>query len=240
MAPARSDSGAIAVATFNVHRWIGADGVCNPMRGFRVINALQADVIGLQEVRLLYDQREPGTTEHLLASTTGMRVISGPTMLRRDVSYGNVLLTRRPVLDVRHHDLSVNDREPRGVLDVDIEWEGAPLRVLVTHLGLNPAERTGQARRLLELLAPPADDRVVALLGDLNQWFPWLGPLRKLHGWFGYHPVFRTFPSWLPVFPLDRILVQPNSRLVHIRVHRSREARVASDHLPLIAFISGR
>ncbi|MDB5729221.1 MAG: endonuclease, partial [Noviherbaspirillum sp.] len=47
------------------------------------------------------------------------------------------------------------------------------------------------------------------------------------------------FPSFMPVFALDRIWIRPRHRLVHVEVHRTALARVASDHLPLIAHIDG-
>jgi endonuclease/exonuclease/phosphatase family metal-dependent hydrolase len=45
----------------------------------------------------------------------------------------------------------------------------------------------------------------------------------------------RTFPSRFPTFALDRVWVHPAARLVDIEVDRSEPARVASDHLPLVA-----
>ena len=51
----------------------------------------------------------------------------------------------------------------------------------------------------------------------------------------GRTPGPRTFPSALPVFSLDRIWVHPRARVRRIWVHRSRLARIASDHLPVVA-----
>jgi len=45
-------------------------------------------------------------------------------------------------------------------------------------------------------------------------------------------------PSRLPVFALDRIWMHPAERLLDVTVHRSTFARVASDHLPLVARIA--
>ncbi|TGT90616.1 endonuclease, partial [bacterium M00.F.Ca.ET.155.01.1.1] len=38
-----------------------------------------------------------------------------------------------------------------------------------------------------------------------------------------------------PTFALDRVWVHPAARLVDIQVDKSRPARIASDHLPLVA-----
>src|SRR5580692_3119467 len=43
-------SGAITVATYNIHRCVGLDRIRDPARIANVIGELDADVIGLQEV----------------------------------------------------------------------------------------------------------------------------------------------------------------------------------------------
>ncbi len=114
------------------------------------------------------------------------------------------------------------------------------MRALVTHLGLDLRERRHQVRRLMEVIraSPSADD--VLLMGDLNQWFPWLGPLSPVNRWFGASPLRRSFPARWPLLPLDRIWIQPGSRLVAVGAHRSPAARLASDHLPVRAVIRTR
>jgi endonuclease/exonuclease/phosphatase family metal-dependent hydrolase len=52
-------------------------------------------------------------------------------------------------------------------------------------------------------------------------------------------PAPTTFPSRYPVFALDRIWISPRHRLVEVEVYSAPLARLASDHLPLIARISG-
>jgi len=45
----------------------------------------------------------------------------------------------------------------------------------------------------------------------------------------------KTFPGLLPILPLDHIYFDPALRLKRSKIHRSRMALVASDHLPMIA-----
>jgi endonuclease/exonuclease/phosphatase family metal-dependent hydrolase len=137
---------------------------------------------------------------------------------------------------VRHVDLTVYRREPRGALDVDLEIGGAAVRVLVTHLGLLPGERRKQVRRLLDLLGEHRSD-VVVLCGDINEWFAVGRPLRWLHARLGRTVGVATFPAAFPVFALDRIWVHPRTALAALAVHASPAARLASDHLPLTADI---
>jgi endonuclease/exonuclease/phosphatase family metal-dependent hydrolase len=69
----------------------------------------------------------------------------------------------------------------------------------------------------------------------LNEWFLWGRPLRWLHAVFRDTPSPATFPSGRPVFALDRLWVRPRAMLGTLAVHRSATARIASDHLPLVA-----
>ena len=126
----------------------------DPERVAAVLREIDADVIGLQEV----DARPGATSDSMqmqyLASALGLHAVAGPTIVRHDGHYGNALLTRRPVLDVRRVDLTVYRREPRAAIDADLDIDGAVVRVIVTHLGLLPGERRIQVRRLLDSWAP--------------------------------------------------------------------------------------
>jgi len=228
--------GRLRIASYNIHECVGSDGRRDPARIAAVLREIDADIIGLQEV----DARPGETSESMqvqyLASTLGHHAVAGPTLLRAGGEYGNAILTRRPVLDVRRVDLTVYRREPRGALDVDLDIDGWTVRVLVTHLGLLPGERRKQVRRLLDLLGDHRSD-VVVLCGDINEWFAVGRPLRWLHARLGRTATVPTFPSAFPVFALDRIWVHPHAALAALTAHASPAARRASDHLPLLADI---
>jgi endonuclease/exonuclease/phosphatase family metal-dependent hydrolase len=227
----------LRIASYNIHACVGSDGRRDPARVAAVLREIDADVIGLQEV----DARPGPTSDSMqmqfLAAMLGHHAVAGPTLLREGGSeYGNALLTRRRVLDVRRVDLTVYRREPRGALDVDLDVDGSIVRVVVTHLGLLPGERRKQVRRLLDLLGGGRADAVV-LCGDINEWFAVGRPLRWLHARLGRTAGIPTFPSTFPVFALDRIWVQPRPALAALAAHASPAARLASDHLPLLADI---
>lgn len=225
----------VTIATYNIHGAVGADRRFSPERVAGVLNEISADIIALQEVPL-------GGTDwpdvlKTLQQATGFTAVEGPTKNGPKRRYGNAVLSRYPILATRNIDLSFGSREPRGALDADIDCHGHPLRVIATHLGLRPAERRAQIRTLLQ--AFDTDRMPVILLGDVNEWFAWGRTLRWLESHFEAVPAPATFPSRLPVFALDRIWISPRHRLVHVEVHATPLARVASDHLPLIAHIDG-
>jgi endonuclease/exonuclease/phosphatase family metal-dependent hydrolase len=220
----------LTVGSYNIHGAIGGDGRCDPNRILRVIRELNADLIALQEM-LGLDRLES------FARQTGFEPIAGPTLLRAGQDYGNALLTRLPVRQVRRLDLSVPGWEPRGALDVVLGVGPRPLRVLATHLGLRPAERRRQTRQLLRQLQEFDTGDATLLLGDCNEWWPWSRPLRWLNDWFAQAPAPATYPARYPLLGLDRIWLRPPWRLLAVHAHRSPLARQASDHLPVVATV---
>lgn len=225
----------LTIATYNIHGAVGCDGRFAPERIAGVLHELNADIIALQEVPL-GGTKTPNVLA-LLQEATGYVAAEGPACDWPERRYGNAVLSRYPILSMRAIDLSFGSREPRGALDADVDCNGNLLRVVATHLGLRPAERRDQIRRLLQVF--DTEEMPVILLGDINEWFVWGRSLRWLVSHFQAVPAPKTFPSRYPMFALDRIWIRPRHRLVHVEVHATPLARVASDHLPLIAHIDG-
>ena len=226
----------LSVASYNIHQAVGIDGKRDRRRMLRVLGDLNADIIGLQEVDTNESGHEMFQLDYL-ARESGLKAIAGPTMRRQDNDFGNVLLTRHKLLDVRSVDLSVSGREPRGAIDVDLAIGGITVRVIVTHFGLSSRERYYQSELLIKLIGQHRDALVI-VLSDLNEWHPHSRMLRNLKPYFGKSARLPTFPSWLPSLALDRIWVWPEKALVSTHVHRKPPARWASDHLPITAKIT--
>jgi len=220
------------VASYNIHKCAGLDRRVDLDRIADVLREINADLVGLQEV---YRPQA-----HALADRLGVQVAMGPTREREGLAYGNAVLTRLAVRGSRIFDLSQPDREPRGGIRLDLELphrKDGLLHLFNVHFGLKIRERASQVRMLVrehilhdELTGP----RVV--VGDLNEWFWFPGAVgrtlrRELHG----PRIRRTHPAPLPLFPLDRIYWDRGLDADGFRVHRSRLARVASDHLPVVA-----
>jgi endonuclease/exonuclease/phosphatase family metal-dependent hydrolase len=234
------DHDCLRVGSYNVHGCRGTDRRADARRIAQVITEMGCDTVGLQEVNSRAGDGLEVPQLDALEQGTGMAAVPGLTIIHHDGHYGNALLTRRKILEVRRHDLSYGRSEPRGALDVELDVDGVAVRVMVTHLGLRPIERRFQVKRMLRLLHDIPKEQPVIVLGDINEWLPLGRPLRWLHGILGRPPAERSFPVWLPVFALDRVWVRPRHSLLSFGVYRSSAARVASDHYPVRAIVDVR
>jgi endonuclease/exonuclease/phosphatase family metal-dependent hydrolase len=237
MIPCESGAGkaVLRVASYNIHQGVGGDGQQNLERVAHVINDLAADVVALQEVHVRFGGEAQRRQLDFLAQATGMSPVCGATMMRPDGHYGNAVLVRTEIRREHLHDLSFSGREPRGVIDLLLDTDLGPIRFLATHLGLRPNERRHQVRRLLAWIERA--EHPVVLAGDFNEWFPWGRSARWLARPFLSQRSPRTFPAKYPLFGLDRIFVAPPLRAVQLDAVGHGHARIASDHLPLLAVI---
>jgi hypothetical protein len=62
--------------------------------------------------------------------------------------------------------------------------------------------------------------------------------LRWLHRHFKNTPAPASFPARLPLLALDRIWIKPREFLLSVAAHNTPLARLASDHLPVVARIA--
>jgi endonuclease/exonuclease/phosphatase family metal-dependent hydrolase len=219
----------LRIASYNVHGCCGTDGKKDAQRIVGVIEELGSDTVGLQEVDYRLDY---------IAQKLGMQPVPGLTLARHDGPFGNALLTRRKVLAVRRLGFTYSGREPRNALDVDLDVAGETVRVIVTHLGLWPAERRFQVKQILKMLKETPICERVLVLGDINEWLPLGRPLRWMNALFGRSPAERSFPSRWPLVALDRVWVRPRHALLALKAHRSPLAEIASDHLPVKALVA--
>jgi endonuclease/exonuclease/phosphatase family metal-dependent hydrolase len=224
---------------------VGADGRHDPERIARVLAELRPDVAGLQEVGAAALPAGVPDPAALLGGLAGLRSAFGRTMAHLrggpDSAYGNAVLARAPIEAVRSYDLSVPGREPRGCVRADVELDGAIVHFFAAHLGLDWRERRRQAAQLLsaDILRDAALAHPLVLVGDFNS----LSNRSAVPRWLRRQLVdcalasrneAPTFPSRFPLFRLDHCYVDAAFRVLSVEVHRSRLARRASDHLPLV------
>jgi endonuclease/exonuclease/phosphatase family metal-dependent hydrolase len=224
----------LRLVSWNVHGCVGLDRRFTPERTADVLLALAPDVALLQEVGDAHGQHPPIDQAESLSRALGFECTLGIT-LPRGFGYGNATLSRLTVLDTETWDLSVRGREPRCCVRVVLGKGGTRLTTVNTHLGLRLGERHRQAKILVEGALEGVGGPLV-LGGDFNDFPP--GRVSRELGArctdvFAGTPRRRTFPSWAPLLPLDRVYAR--SLTIHgVRIDRSALARAASDHLPLV------
>jgi len=232
-----SVEGAVLVASYNIHKCVGWDMRRDPARTANVISEIDADVVALQEADRRYGRRQGLLDLDALRETSGLEPVSLGNEGPAHGWHGNVLLTRNAEIeDVRPLDLP--GFEPRGALVVDMRNRGQQIRVIAAHLGLFRSSRLLQTRALVAALNAQDDGRPTLLMGDLNEWRlrhrSSLEPLAARKR-LSHHVV--SFPARFPVLALDRILTSPCTEILHMESHDTPLSRMASDHLPIKAWI---
>lgn len=223
----------LRVATYNLHSCVGGDRRYDPERTLRVLEELNADILGLQEVGgYLHDGFEQ---IYFFEQKLGMEAVAGSNLFRRGAQFGNAVLARGKIEEMRLVNLTVLPFEPRSAIDASVELEGGRLRVVATHLGLFPGERHQQVDRLASVLENNRESLTI-LMGDFNIFGPERTILRRI-GAPRPLPRLYSFPARWPLMSLDRIWTVPNDRLKRLVVHRTTLSRIASDHLPVLAEI---
>ena len=252
--PPYTGIGGLRVATYNIHKGVRGMG---PRKRLEIHNlglaveALDADLVFLQEVRLFHTREarrfdrtswgwpEQGQAEFL--APEGYEVAYRSNAITRFGEHGNALLSRWFLGAVGHHDVSDHRFEQRGLLHVPVVWNGATIHAVVVHFGLAHRSRVRQVQRLAEYIAaevPP--DAMLVVAGDFNDWGERLdGPMRELGLDRATEPESArreaaTFPSLAPVFALDRFYLRGLSCRSTMVPRGLNWARM-SDHLPLVA-----
>ena len=251
--PPQTDMAALRVATYNIHKGVRGFG---PRKRLEIHNlglaveALDADFVFLQEVRLFHTREAlqferthfgwPAQGQARFLAPEGYDVAYRTNAVTRHGEHGNALLSRWPIGDIGHHDVSDHRFEQRGLLHVPTEWNGLRVHAVVVHLGLVHASRVRQVQRLADFITaqvPP--DELLIVAGDFNDWGEKLDPamasmgLRRACAPGAAAPPM-TFPSLMPVFALDRFYLR-GLQCRSTMVPRGMTWARMSDHLPLVA-----
>jgi endonuclease/exonuclease/phosphatase family metal-dependent hydrolase len=229
----------VRVATYNVHRCRGMDARTLPQRIAAVLAGLDADVVALQEV-VGASQRRAGQAAEL-GALLGMGWVMAPTRHLRGALFGNVVLTRHPVRRHIQHDLSWKTCEPRGAQRVDVGIDDRHLlHIFNVHMGTSLGERRVQAQKLADLVDDARAHGPSVVLGDFNEWARGLTTdilSSRLHSvdLTRHLPRRRSYPGFFPLLHLDHIYYTGRVEVLKVELVRTRQALMASDHLPLVA-----
>jgi endonuclease/exonuclease/phosphatase family metal-dependent hydrolase len=241
----------VRILSYNIHRAIGVDRRFRPRRVLDVLAHHDADVVLLQEV----DDGAPRSREldlaRLISEELDYRYYAvGHNVTLRKGRYGNATLSRYPILRERNIDLTIGARKRRGCQHTTIRLtrnggRAPEVEVFNLHLGLSSRERARQVGLLAHSseFAGLDPTRACVVGGDFNDWTLRLDPIFTEILDFRcatrrdspYNGTFRTYPSFSPTTGLDRIYFRGPLRRLAARTCRLGVARVASDHLPVVA-----
>src|ERR1051326_369280 len=245
------------VTTYNVHKCRGLDRKTSPQRIAKVLIEIDADIIALQEILHLpesgkdvssHDQLNLIAVElnrHFASDRQSYSICFGENRrLKNGAPYGNAVLTRVPLVSCENYHLPQTRRERRGCLrgDLKVPQRKELLHFFNVHLGTGLRERRVQAENLVSqaILRHSTLQGSRLIAGDFNEWL--VGRTTRLLkdelesvDLKRYMRRRKTYPGIFPLLHLDHIYYDRELVLRNFRVHRSRAALVASDHLPLVA-----
>ena len=231
----------LRVLCWNIHKGIGGvDRRYRPERTVELIAHYGPDIALLQEVDENVKRSEFHRQVDILGEALAMRHRGyGPNVKVARGRYGNAILSRWPLTDVKNIDLTIKPKKKRGALYAKCRVRrGKRTRTVVffnMHLGLAGFERKIQLRRLISRFDFHGTTPII-LGGDFNDVWGTLG--KKILEPVGFRRAGRlmnTFPAYLPTRPLDGIHVRGDVDVRKCFRSRMKLARAASDHLPLIA-----
>ncbi|MGZ0150996.1 glycoside hydrolase family 3 N-terminal domain-containing protein [Kribbella sp. WER1] len=256
----------LTVASYNIHAGAGEDNVFDLERTAQALKALDADIIGLQEVDVHWDKRSDWLdTIAELAAKLGMYPAFAPIydfdppaagQPRRQ--YGVGVLSRFPLLNVQNHPitrLSTQDPNPvpapaPGFLEVEVAVRGRRVHVYCTHLDYrgDPTVRRLQVADTLQILAQDPSTDLQILVGDFNAeaTAPELGGLwtRLTDSWTAAAKTTggpSTYPAVAADKRIDFVTVGAGFTVRRAAVPAEVPlAEAASDHRPMIADLSFR
>ncbi|WP_406309902.1 endonuclease/exonuclease/phosphatase family protein [Streptomyces sp. NBC_00623] len=238
----------LRVATYNIHAGAGMDNVFDLDRQAAELRALDADVIGLQEVDVHWDTRSQWRdVAGELAERLHMRVSFAPIYSldpttpgapRRE--FGVAVLSRYRIVSAENHEITrLSTQVPNpvpapapGFGEVVVRVKGMPVHVYVTHLDYrgDPSVRIAQVADTRRVMAQDEGRKV--LLGDFNAepGAPELAPLWEELA--DAEPGAPTYPALNPVKRIDFVAVSKDG--VQVRDAAVAET-LASDHRPVVA-----
>ncbi len=223
------------IATWNVHGARGLDGRRSIDRIADVIERLGVDAVALQELDIARPRSGGVDQPRAIALRLGMSHVFGAAIRDGDTAYGNAILARAPLKVEATEPLPCSAGvEPRSLLAARVTLDdGCLVRVITTHLGLVASDRHAQLDALRAFI--DRDPVRTIVLGDMNA-----SPkdVANVLG-HGLAPaeVPRSFPSIAPVLRLDHVFVTPDLAVEGVSTPRHFAARIASDHLPIVAQI---
>lgn len=235
--PARADEAPVLRAmSWNIHHGEGADGKVDLERIATVIKAQQPDVVFLQEVDNKCKRSGGIDQASEIARLTGLQHVFGKAMDHQGGEYGQAILAKFPLSDVKIHRLP-GDGEPRIAVSAKGDTPLGPVTLASIHLDFkNEEQQLAQAQVAAAALLQ--SEHPIFLAGDFNA-----KPDSKTLAVFAQAPwVTVTKQSPSATHPADK----PTDEIDYTVVRGLKASKpttviaetTASDHRPLVAVVA--
>jgi len=216
----------LRLLSYNIRNGKGMDNATDYDRIVGVLQKVNANVIGLQELDSV--TRRSGDTDvlRLLADKTGMHAVYGAALTYQGGKYGVGVLSKEKPL--QHYTIPLPGREePRILLVVEFK----KYVVFNTHLSLTEADRLASVAIINEQAA--RFTKPLYLMGDLNAApaSPMIHALQQ--DWRLLSGTAYTFPAPAPNRCIDYIFSRHTSKKKRITATVINEP-MASDHRPVL------
>ena len=207
-----------------------------------IIQENHVDFVCLQEIGSRYIPKSKDlkfeTQLEFLAHLSWPHMCYGKNAIYSSGHHGNAILSHFPIVEYKNTNISVNSIEHRGLLSAKIQIsDHQTIEVSSTHLNLLEKNRTQQIDKIIHSLS---DHRYHIMAGDFNDWRSKLNfKIRKeLHMEEAFSFLnkksTRSFPSFFPLLPLDRIYFSKQIQPLKAFTVKTSKALIASDHIPLV------
>jgi endonuclease/exonuclease/phosphatase family metal-dependent hydrolase len=146
----------LKLVTFNVHGWYDSAFAFNVPRVITILDKLQPDLVGIQEVQ--------GDAEFLARKLGSQwKAFFAPVV----GNFGNAVVSKLNITSMCNYKFEVGEAEPRGMIGVSLEHPVLKL-VLSTHLDhISEDIRLKQLEQLVAVIEPHKNTPHI-ILGDFN------------------------------------------------------------------------
>lgn len=241
----------LRVLTYNIHKGFNVGNRRFVLHQIReALVAADADLLFLQEMQGAHRHKEKQVRDwpelsqfEFIAEGVWPFFAYGKNAIYEAGHHGNAILSKYPFVSWENINVSPFAWASRSLLHgvIRLPESDKELHVVCIHFGLTGKERRQQLASLcdrIESHVPAQAPLIVA--GDFNDWMERAED--EFHAHLGLQEAFRTthgrhartFPSWMPLLPMDRIYYRG---LLPSRCDRLTGApwHMLSDHAPLAA-----
>ncbi len=167
----KDNSPTLRVLTYNIHHGRGTDGKFDYDRMAKVIANLNPDVIALQEVDKKTQRANGVDIAKELGERLKMNHVFGNALYFSGGQYGEAILSRFPIKDVKAHHLPYRfGNEPRTALEARVTPDNGISEFIFvgTHLCHQSSETRFEQAKELKKLFTAKNKLPIIIAGDLN------------------------------------------------------------------------